>query len=105
MRENQRRRLVNAVLRAVARNSHRLPCRYDRPRGPAPFLEVSYLILVGWPIAGSADTLRPAEAWETFNNAALRDDPCNPLKSAEGPHGGLAAHGVAVQPARYARMD
>jgi 16S rRNA (cytosine967-C5)-methyltransferase len=98
--------LVNAVLRALSRNSHRLPLPLRPPEGdPLPYLEVS-LSHPGW-LANrwlGRYGFDAAEAWETFNNAAapltIR---VNRLKidAATLTHA-LAEHGVAVEPARYA---
>jgi 16S rRNA (cytosine967-C5)-methyltransferase len=98
--------LVNAVLRALSRNSHRLPLPLRPPEGdPLPYLEVS-LSHPGW-LANrwlGRYGFDAAEAWETFNNAAapltIR---VNRLKiDAATLTRALAEHGVAVEPARYA---
>jgi 16S rRNA (cytosine967-C5)-methyltransferase len=98
--------LVNAVLRALSRNSHRLPLPLRPPDGdPLPYLEVS-LSHPGW----LADRwlgrygFESAEAWEQFNNAAapltIR---VNRLKiDRDALVVSLAGHGVTVEPARYA---
>lgn len=98
--------LVNAVLRALSRNSHRLPLPLRPPEGdPLAFLEVSLSHPVWlanrWLGRYGFDA---AEAWETFNNAAapltIR---VNRLKIDRSTlTEALAAHGVAVEPARYA---
>jgi 16S rRNA (cytosine967-C5)-methyltransferase len=98
--------LVNAVLRALSRNSHRLPLPLRPPEGdPLTFLEVSLShprwLANRWLGRYGFDA---AEAWETFNNAAapltLR---VNLLKTDRGAlTAALAAHGVSVQPARFA---
>ena len=98
--------LVNAVLRGLSRNVHRLPLPQRPPGGdPLPYLEVS-LSHPGWL---AQRWLRrygfdAAEAWEQFNNAAapltLR---VNRLKTdADALTRALAGHGVAVEPARFA---
>ena len=98
--------LVNAVLRALSRNSHRLPLPLRPPEGdPLPYLEVS-LSHPGW-LANrwlGRYGFDAAEAWEKFNNAAapltIR---VNRLKiDAAALTRALAEHGVAVEPARYA---
>ena len=98
--------LVNAVLRAISRNAHRLPLPARPPEGdPLPYLEVS-LSHPGW-VASRWLTrygFDAAEAWETFNNAAapltIR---VNRLKTdADALTRTLAGHGVTVEPARYA---
>ena len=98
--------LVNAVLRAISRNSHRLPLPPRPPDGdPRAYLEVS-LSHPGW----LADRwLRrygfdAAEMWEQFDNIAapltLR---VNRLKTdRESLTRALGDLGVAVEPARYA---
>ena len=98
--------LVNAVLRALSRNSHRLPLPPRPPDGdPLPYLEVS-LSHPGWLADRWLDRygFEAAEAWEQFNNAAapltIR---VNRLKiDRDALVGALAGHGVAVEPARYA---
>jgi len=98
--------LVNAVLRGLSRNSHRLPLPLRPPEGdPLPYLEVS-LSHPGW----LADRwlgrygFDAAEAWEKFNNApAPLTIRVNRLKiDAATLTQALAGHGVAVEPARYA---
>ena len=98
--------LVNAVLRAISRNSHRLPLPPRPPAGdPLPYLEVT-LSHPGWLAKRWLERygFDGAEAWEMFNNSAapltLR---VNRLKTA--PSDLVAAlhnHGVEVEPARYA---
>jgi 16S rRNA (cytosine967-C5)-methyltransferase len=98
--------LVNAVLRAISRNSHRLPLPPRPPEGdPLLFLEVA-LSHPGWLASRWLDRygFEAAEAWETFNNAAapltLR---ANRLKTdAPALKRALAENGVVVEPARYA---
>jgi 16S rRNA (cytosine967-C5)-methyltransferase len=98
--------LVNAVLRGLSRNTHRLPLPLRPPDGePLPYLEVS-LSHPGWL---AHRWLRrygfdATETWEHFNNAAapltIR---VNRLKTdAETLTRALSAHGVAVAPARFA---
>jgi 16S rRNA (cytosine967-C5)-methyltransferase len=98
--------LVNAVLRALSRNSHRLPLPLRPPDGdPLPYLEVS-LSHPGW----LADRwlgrhgFEAAEAWEQFNNAAapltIR---VNRLKiDRDALVSTLAKHGVTAEASRYA---
>lgn len=98
--------LVNAVLRALSRNSHRLPLPLRPPDGdPLAYLEVS-LSHPGWLANRWLERygFDAAEAWEQFNNAAapltIR---VNRLKiDRESLKRDLAGHGVAVEPARYA---
>jgi 16S rRNA (cytosine967-C5)-methyltransferase len=98
--------LVNAVLRAISRNSHRLPLPSRPPLGdPLPYLEVS-LSHPGWVARRwlARYGFDAAEAWETFNNAAapltIR---VNRLKTdARALLQALDRHGVHVEPARYA---
>jgi 16S rRNA (cytosine967-C5)-methyltransferase len=98
--------LVNAVLRAISRNAHRLPLPPRPPEGdPLPYLEVS-LSHPGW-LAHRWFTrygFDVAEAWEQFNNApAPLTIRVNRLKSdRESLTRALAGHGVTVEPARYA---
>ncbi len=98
--------LVNAVLRALSRNAHRLPLPLRPPDGdPLPYLEVS-LSHPGW-LARRWLTrygFDAAEAWEQFNNApAPLTIRVNRLKSdRESLTRALAEHGVLVEPARYA---
>ena len=98
--------LVNAVLRALSRSSHRLPLPLRPPQGdPLAFLEVA-LSHPRW-LAGrwlGRYGFDAAEAWETFNNAAapltIR---VNTLKIDRATlTANLAAHGVTVEPARHA---
>jgi len=98
--------LVNAVLRGISRNAHKLPLPLRPPAGdPLPYLEVS-LSHPGW-LANrwlGRYGFAAAEAWEQFNNAAapltIR---VNRLKIDRGAlTRALAEHGVAVEPARYA---
>ena len=98
--------LVNAVLRAISRNSHRLPLPPRPPNGdPLPYLEVSLShpgwLAHRWLMRYGFDA---AEAWEQFNN-----DPApltirvNTLKTdAASLTRALAENGVTVEPARYA---
>jgi 16S rRNA (cytosine967-C5)-methyltransferase len=98
--------LVNAVLRAISRNAHRLPLPLRPPAGdPLPYLEVS----LSHPAWLANRWLRRygfdgAEAWEQFNNMppplTLR---VNRLKTdRESLVRALAGHGVTVEPARFA---
>jgi 16S rRNA (cytosine967-C5)-methyltransferase len=98
--------LVNAVLRGLSRNTHRLPLPLRPPDGdPLPYLEVS-LSHPGW-LAHRWLTrygFDATETWEKFNNAAapltIR---VNRLKTdAETLTRALAEHGVSVEPARFA---
>jgi 16S rRNA (cytosine967-C5)-methyltransferase len=98
--------LVNAVLRGLSRNTHRLPLPLRPPEGePLPYLEVS-LSHPAW----LADRwlgrygFDATETWEKFNNAAapltIR---VNRLKTdAEELTRVLTRHGVSVEPARFA---
>jgi 16S rRNA (cytosine967-C5)-methyltransferase len=98
--------LVNAVLRGLSRNSHKLPLPLRPPEGdPLPYLQVS-LSHPAWLAHrwlaryGFAAT----EVWEQFNNAAapltIR---VNTLKTdAAALTRTLAEHGVTVEAARYA---
>jgi 16S rRNA (cytosine967-C5)-methyltransferase len=98
--------LVNAVLRAISRNTHRLPLPLRPPQGdPLPYLEIALShpkwLAHRWLTRHGFDA---AEAWEQFNNAAapltLR---VNRLKTdAETVTRALAEHGVSVERARYA---
>ena len=98
--------LVNAVLRAISRNSHRLPLPARPPDGDAlPYLELS-LSHPEWLARRWLNRygFEGAEAWEQFNNTAapltLR---VNRLKAeSETIARVLAEHGVEVKPARYA---
>jgi 16S rRNA (cytosine967-C5)-methyltransferase len=98
--------LVNAVLRALSRNSHKLPLPKRPPGGePLPYLEVS-LSHPAW----LADRwlkrygFEAAEAWEQFNNVpAPLTIRINRLKiDGEALTRALAEHGVVVEAARYA---
>lgn len=98
--------LVNAVLRAISRNSHRLPLPPRPPEGdPLAYLEVS-LSHPGWVASRwlSRYGFDAAEAWETFNNvAAPLTIRVNRLKTdADALARALGEHGVGVEPARYA---
>ena len=98
--------LVNAVLRGLSRNTHRLPLPVRPPEGdPLPYLEVS-LSHPGWLAQRWLGRygFDAAEAWELFNNAAapltirvnrLKTDAATLTRALE-------THGVAVEPARYA---
>jgi 16S rRNA (cytosine967-C5)-methyltransferase len=98
--------LVNAVLRGLSRNMHRLPLPLRPPDGdPLPYLEVS-LSHPGWLAHRWLGRygFDATETWEKFNNAAapltIR---VNRLKTdAETLTRALEGHGVAVEPARYA---
>ena len=98
--------LVNAVLRAISRNSHRLPLPARPPAGAElPYLEVA-LSHPAWLAQRWLNRygFEAAEAWEAFNNTAapmtLR---VNRLKGdGEALAKSLAEQGVDVQPARYA---
>jgi len=98
--------LVNAVLRGISRNSHRLPLPARPPDGDAlDYLEVS-LSHPRWLASRWLDRygFDAAEAWEQFNNApaplTLR---VNRLKTDRDPLiKALSEHGVEVEPARYA---
>jgi 16S rRNA (cytosine967-C5)-methyltransferase len=98
--------LVNAVLRALSRNAHRLPLPPRPPEGdPRTYLEVS-LSHPGW-LADrwlNRHGFDAAEAWELFNNApaplTLR---VNRLKTDRASlTRALESHHVAVTPARFA---
>jgi len=98
--------LVNAVLRAISRNTHRLPLPVRPPEGdPLLYLEVSLShprwVASRWLSRYGFDA---AEAWETFNNtAAPLTIRVNRLKaSVKDVTRALGEHGVAVEPARYA---
>jgi 16S rRNA (cytosine967-C5)-methyltransferase len=98
--------LVNAVLRAISRNAHRLPLPLRPPDGePLPYLEVSLShpawLADRWLARYGFDV---TETWEQFNNTpaplTLR---VNGLKTdRESLIRALAGHGVGVEPARYA---
>lgn len=98
--------LVNAVLRAISRNVHRLPLPLRPPGGdPLPYLEVS-LSHPAWLANRWLERygFGGAEAWEQFNNIppplTLR---VNRLKiDRESLVRALAGHGVSVEPARFA---
>lgn len=98
--------LVNAVLRGISRNTHRLPLPLRPPEGaPLPYLEVS-LSHPSWLANRWLERygFEGAEAWEQFNNnpapLTLR---VNGLKNdRESLVRSLSAHGVTVTPARYA---
>jgi 16S rRNA (cytosine967-C5)-methyltransferase len=98
--------LVNAVLRAISRNTHRLPLPARPPQGaPLPYLEVS-LSHPAWLAKRwlSRYEFERAEAWEQFNNLpaplTLR---VNTLKTDRGSLvRSLSENGVAVERARYA---
>ncbi len=98
--------LVNAVLRSISRNTHRLPLPRRPPDGDAlDYLELS-LSHPRWLAHRWLDRygFDAAETWERFNNSAspltlrvntLKIDR-NALVTA------LSEHGVTVEPARYA---
>jgi 16S rRNA (cytosine967-C5)-methyltransferase len=98
--------LVNAVLRGLSRNTHRLPLPLRPPEGePLPYLEVSLShprwLAHRWLERYGFDA---TETWEQFNNAAapltIR---VNRLKTdTDALTGALSEHGVAVEPARFA---
>jgi 16S rRNA (cytosine967-C5)-methyltransferase len=95
--------LVNAVLRGLSRNRHRLPL--PPASDPLPFLEIS-LSHPRWLARRWLDRygFAAAETWERFNNApapmTLR---VNTLKtSMERLSAALAQHGVDAAPARFA---
>jgi 16S rRNA (cytosine967-C5)-methyltransferase len=98
--------LVNAVLRGISRNRHRLPLPAHPPDGDAlAYLEIS-LSHPRWLAQRwlARFGLEAAERWEAFNNGPaplmLR---VNRLKTtAEGLTALLASHGVTVEAARYA---
>jgi 16S rRNA (cytosine967-C5)-methyltransferase len=98
--------LVNAVLRGLSRNTHRLPLPLRPPDGdPLPYLEVS-LSHPGWLARRWLERygFDATETWEQFNNAAapltIR---VNRLKTgAEALTRALSEHGVRVEPARFA---
>ena len=98
--------LVNAVLRALSRNSHKLPLPKRPPGGdPLPYLEVS-LSHPAWLANRWLERygFEAAEAWEQFNNVpAPLTIRVNRLKiDREELARALAGHGVIVEPARYA---
>jgi hypothetical protein len=98
--------LVNAVLRGISRNRHRLPLPARTTAGRAlPFLATS-LSHPRWLAQRWLDRygFEAAAEWERFNNAAapmtLR---ANRLKtSSEALSASLRQHGVEVEPARFA---
>jgi len=98
--------LVNAVLRGISRNSHRLPLPARPPEGePLPYLEIS-LSHPAWLASRWLERygFEAAEAWEQFNNGAapltLR---VNRLKTdRDALVSSLGEHGVEVEPARFA---
>jgi 16S rRNA (cytosine967-C5)-methyltransferase len=98
--------LVNAVLRGLSRNTHRLPLPLRPPEGePLPYLEVS-LSHPGWLAHRWLERygFDATETWEQFNNAAapltIR---VNRLKTdTDALTRALSEHGVAVEPARFA---
>ncbi len=98
--------LVNAVLRGLSRNTHRLPLPLRPPEGdPLPYLEIS-LSHPGWLAHRWLERygFDRTEAWEQFNNAAapltIR---VNRLKTgSEALTRALSEHGVSVEPARFA---
>ena len=98
--------LVNAVLRAISRNSHRLPLPARPPDGdPRAYLEIS-LSHPGWLADRWLERygFDAAETWEQFDNIAapltLR---VNRLKTDRASlTRALGDFGVAVEPARYA---
>jgi 16S rRNA (cytosine967-C5)-methyltransferase len=98
--------LVNAVLREVSRNSHRLPLPVRPPGGdPLPYLEFS-LSHPAW-LANrwlERHGFEAAETWEQFNNSpAPLTIRVNRLKvEREALTRALAEHGVVVEPARFA---
>jgi 16S rRNA (cytosine967-C5)-methyltransferase len=98
--------LVNAVLRTISRNSHRLPLPGRPPAGdPLDYLEIA-LSHPRWLVKRwlARYGLEGAETWERFNNGAapltirvnrLKTDPDRLAQD-------LRQHGVEVTPARYA---
>ena len=98
--------LVNAVLRAISRSTHRLPLPLRPPEGDAlTFLEIA-LSHPRWLAARwlARHGFEATERWETFNNtAAPLTIRVNRLKTTPGLLvRALAEHGVEVEPARYA---
>jgi 16S rRNA (cytosine967-C5)-methyltransferase len=98
--------LVNAVLRAISRNTHRLPLPLRPPEGdPLPYLEVS-LSHPGWLASRWLERygFEAAEVWEQFNNAhAPLTIRVNRLKTDRAAlTRALAEQGVNVEPARFA---
>ncbi len=98
--------LVNAVLRTLSRNRHRLPLPAEPPGGdPLPFLAIS-LSHPAWLAQRWLDRygFEAAEKWARFNNApapmTLR---VNRLKTTpQALSASLRQHGVDVAPARFA---
>lgn len=98
--------LVNAVLRGISRNTHRLPIPARPPEGE----ELSYLEVAlshpRWLAQRWLDRygFDAAERWETFNNApAPLTIRVNRLKTTvDALVASLLEHGVEVEPARYA---
>jgi 16S rRNA (cytosine967-C5)-methyltransferase len=98
--------LVNAVLRGVSRNAHRLPLPKRPPDGdPLDFLAIS-MSHPRWLARRWTDRygFEGAEAWEQFNNSpapiVIR---ANTLKASAAELGRLLEqHGVVVGPARFA---
>ena len=98
--------LVNAVLRGISRNAHRLPLPPRPPEGDAlPYLEIA-LSHPGWLATRWLGRygFEAAERWELFNNAAapltIR---VNRLKTTGAALvRSLSEHGVEVESARYA---
>jgi 16S rRNA (cytosine967-C5)-methyltransferase len=98
--------LVNAVLRGVSRNAHRLPLPKRPPDGdPLDFLAISMShprwLARRW---AARYGFEGAEAWEQFNNnpapIVIR---ANALKASAAELGRLLEpHGVVVEPARFA---
>ena len=98
--------LVNAVLRGISRNTHRLPLPSRPPEGaPLPYLEVSLSHPI-WLAGRWLDRFgfEGAEAWEQFNNQpapltlrvnGLKTDRASLMRS-------LSENAVTVVPARYA---
>jgi 16S rRNA (cytosine967-C5)-methyltransferase len=98
--------LVNAVLRAISRNRHRLPLPPRAPdTDPLSYLEIALShprwLAARWLTRYGFDA---AEQWEIFNNTpAPLTIRVNRLKTtAEALVDALHDHGVDVQPARYA---
>ena len=97
--------LVNAVLRAISRNTHRLPLPGRPPEADAlDYLEIA-LSHPRWLAGRWLDRygFDAAESWERFNNAAapltirvnrLKTDPATLTRA-------LHEQGVEVRPARY----
>ena len=98
--------LVNAVLRGVSRNSHRLPLPPRPPDGDAlAYLEIA-LSHPRWLAARWLGRygFERAERWESFNNTpAPLTIRVNRLKTTpEALTHALAEHHVQIEPARYA---